>query len=72
MDSSTPATRSTYRTLIMRGMSPDEAANLTAFLAGLPVGHGTWTLKQINELLFMRRLHETGKLTDRDRAVAHQ
>jgi hypothetical protein len=58
------ATRSTYRTLIMRGMAPDEAANLTAFMAGLPVGQGRWTLKQINELLFLRRMHETGMLTD--------
>jgi hypothetical protein len=58
------ATRSTYRTLIMRGLAPDEAANLTAFMAGLPVGQGRWTLKQINELLFLRRMHETGKLTD--------
>jgi hypothetical protein len=65
------ATRSTYRTLIMRGMAPDEATNLTAFMAGLPVGQGRWTLKQINELLFLRRMRETGKLTDWDRAPAH-
>jgi hypothetical protein len=52
-------------------MAPDEAANLTAFMAGLPVGQGRWTLKQINELLFLRRMHETGKLTDWDRAPAH-
>jgi hypothetical protein len=69
--SSTLATRSTYRTLIMRGMAPDEAANLTAFMAGLPVGGGRWTLKQINELLFLRRMHETGMLTDGDRPPAH-
>lgn len=60
-------TRSTYQTLIMRGMAPDEAANLTAFMAGLPIGQGRWTLKQINELLFLRRMHETGMLTDQVR-----
>ena len=65
--STTLATRSTYRTLIMRGMAPEEAANLTAFMAGLPVGQGRWTLKQINELLFLRRMHETGMLTDQVR-----
>lgn len=54
-------TRSTYRNLLMRGMAPEEAANLTAFLAGLPVGEGHWTLKQINELLFLRRMAELGK-----------
>ena len=42
-------------------MAPEEAANLTAFLAGLPVGEGHWTLKQINELLFLRRMAETGR-----------
>jgi hypothetical protein len=60
------ATRATYRTLIMRGMAPEEAANLTAFMAGIPIGQGHWTLKQINELLFLRRMHETGKLSDRE------
>ena len=64
-------TRVTYRTLIMRGMAPDEAANLTAFMAGIPVGEGSWTLKQINELLFLRRMRETGKLNDWDAAPAH-
>lgn len=65
------ATRVTYRTLILRGMAPDEAANLTAFMAGIPVGESRWTLKQINELLFLRRMHETGKLTDWDGVPAH-
>jgi hypothetical protein len=52
-------------------MAPDEAANLTAFMAGLPVAEGNWTLKQINELLFLRRMRETGKLNDWDAAPAH-
>ena len=30
-------------------MEPEEAANLTAFLAGIPVGDGGWTIKQIHE-----------------------
>ena len=50
----------------MRGMAPEEAANLTAFLAGLPVGEGHWTLKQINELLFLRRMAELGKFGGQD------
>ena len=54
-------TRATYRHPLLRGMAPEEAANLTAFMAGLPVGEGHWTLKQINELLFLRRMAELGK-----------
>ena len=59
-------TRATYRHLLMKGMEPEEAANLTAFMAGLPVGEGHWTLKQINELLFLRRMAETGRFGGRD------
>jgi hypothetical protein len=59
-------TRSTYRNLLLRGMAPEEAANLTAFLAGIPVGEGHWTIKQINELLFLRRMAELGKFGGRD------
>jgi hypothetical protein len=47
-------------------MAPEEAANLTAFLAGLPVGEGHWTLKQINELLFLRRMAELGTFGGKD------
>jgi hypothetical protein len=54
-------TRATYRHLLMKGMEPDEAANLTAFIAGIPVGESHWTLRQINELLFLRRMAETGR-----------
>ena len=50
-------TRTTYRNLQMRGLAPDEAANLTAFLAGIPLGGSSWTLRQINELLFLRAVH---------------
>ena len=38
-------TRSTYRSLIIRGLEPDEAANLTAWLAGIAVGESHWTLR---------------------------
>ena len=30
--------RTTYRTLLLKGMAPEEAANLTAYLAGIPIG----------------------------------
>ena len=47
-------------------MAPEEAANLTAFIAGIPVGEAHWTLKQINQLLFLRRMAETGKFGGHD------
>ena len=64
--SSTPElpTRTTYRNLIMRGLAPDEAANLTAYLAGISVGGSHWTLTQINQLLFLRQMNRTGQFAE--------
>jgi hypothetical protein len=53
-------TRATYRGLILRGLAPDEAANLTAYLAGIAVGGSHWTVAQINQLLFLREMNRTG------------
>jgi hypothetical protein len=65
--SETPiATRTTYRMLLVRGLAPDEAANLTAFLAGLPIEDATWTLSQVNRLLFLRELARTGRFGSLD------
>lgn len=64
-------TRVTYRTLILKGMAPDEAANLTAYLAGIPIGDSTWTLKQINQLLFLRQMQQTGRFGDGSESPAH-
>jgi hypothetical protein len=60
------ATHTTYRTLLTRGLSADEAANLTAFLAGLSIEDTTWTLTQVNRLLFLRELARTGRFDRRD------
>jgi hypothetical protein len=57
-------TRATYRGLILRGLAPDEAANLTAYLAGIGVGGSHWTVAQINQLLFLREMNRTGYFTD--------
>ena len=60
----TPAslhTRATYRTLLLKGMAPEEAANLTAYMAGIPIGESHWTLRQVNQLLFLRQLQRTGR-----------
>ncbi len=57
-------TKVTYRTLLMRGLTPDEAANLTAYLAGIGGGGSHWTLKQINQLLFLRQMNRTGQFAE--------
>jgi hypothetical protein len=54
-------TRATYRTLLLKGMAPEEAANLTAYMAGIPIGESHWTLRQVNQLLFLRQLQRTGR-----------
>jgi hypothetical protein len=63
---STPelATKATYRNLIIRGLAPDEAANLTAYLAGIGVGGSHWTLRQINQLLFLRQMNRNGHFAE--------
>jgi hypothetical protein len=47
---------------MMKGMSPAEAASLTAFMCGFPATDLRWSLKQLNQLLFLRSLHQTGRL----------
>ena len=57
-------TRSTYRNLIILGLAPDEAANLTAWLAGLGSTGSTWSLGEINRLLFLRQMQRAGHFTE--------
>ena len=66
-------TRSTYRVLVTRGLSPDEAANLTAFMCGIPVADVHWSLRQVNQLLFLRELAQLGRFGSADggRSRAH-
>jgi len=56
-------TRATYRALLVRGFSTGEAANLTAYLAGIEVGSGRpWRVADIDRLLFLRELCRTGRI----------
>jgi hypothetical protein len=64
------ATNRTYRTLLVKGLAPDEAANLTAFLAGLPVPERPWNLTQLNRILFLRELARAGRFGGSDGATA--
>ena len=47
--------KATYRALLARGLEAGEAANLTAFLHGLPSDGFRWTLPEI-EAILRRRL----------------
>ena len=50
----------------MKGLAPEEAANLTAFLCGLPIADVHWSLRQVNQLLFLRQLASTGRFGSGD------
>ena len=54
-------TRTTYRMLLAKGLAPEEAASLTAFLCGIPIAEVRWSLRQINQLLFLREMARTGR-----------
>lgn len=58
---SIPATRAVYRLLLMKGLEPAEASSLTAFICGLPTSDLHWSLKQVNDLLFLRRMRQLGR-----------
>ncbi len=67
-----PTPRAVWRLLQMRGMTPDEAANLTAFLYGLPAADLHWSLPQLNELLFLRQMRQDGRFGNTDGASPSQ
>lgn len=63
-------TRSTYRLLVSRGLTPDEAATLTAFLCGIPVADGRWSIRQVNQLLFLKAMVQDGRFGPSDGGIA--
>ena len=66
--STAPQTRATYRLLLLKGLAPDEAANLTAWLFGIRVGSQHWRLTEVNRLLFLRELSQGGRFGSDDGA----
>jgi hypothetical protein len=52
--------RATFWHLQQRGLTPGEAASLTAFMCGLPTDDLRWSLAQINQMLFLQRLYQLG------------
>ena len=59
--------KATYRALLARGLETGEAANLTAFLHGLPSAGFRWSLPEI-EAIVQRRIEHAAAL--RAEAVA--
>jgi hypothetical protein len=57
----TPRPAAAYRQLLMQGLAPDEAANITAVMRGLPVGKTPWTVREISHLLFLRAMRDAGR-----------
>jgi predicted phage gp36 major capsid-like protein len=49
--------KATYRALLARGLEAGEAANLTAFLHGLPSDGFHWTLPEIEAIIRRRIAH---------------
>jgi hypothetical protein len=49
-------------------LAPAEAANLTAYMCGIPVADRRWDLREINKLLFLRELRRSGRFGPEDGA----
>jgi hypothetical protein len=54
--------RTVFRRLLWCGLSPEEAGNLTARLEGLERAGSGWRLAEVERLLFLRWLVESGRL----------
>ncbi len=54
--------RAAYRGLRAIGLSEAEASNLSAHLAGLGQARQGWQLREIERLLFIRVLVDTGRI----------
>jgi len=64
IDSESRRICATYRGLIQRGLESTEAASLVAHLNGLRVGDASWTLDEVNHVLFLRHLYRSGRFTE--------
>ena len=49
--------KATYRALLARGLEAGEAANLTAFLHGLPSAGFRWSLPEVEAIITRRIAH---------------
>jgi hypothetical protein len=61
-----PRPAAAYRQLMMRGLAPGEAANITAVMRGIPIGETPWTVREISHLLFLRAMRDEGRFGPND------
>lgn len=67
MDERTAGTiRGTYRALVLGGLEPGEAANVTAFLHGLPSAGIRWTVAEVEAIVQRRADHARSADTSLD------
>jgi hypothetical protein len=59
---SRPSPEVIYRRLTVEGWGPREAGNLIAHLEGLGPARFGWTVREIDHLIFLRRMVESGRL----------
>src|SRR5882724_3171712 len=64
-----PTPSATYRNLVSRGLNPSEAANVVAYLTGIPLGDQPWTIHAVNTILFLRELSRSSRFLPNDGAV---
>jgi len=49
--------RGTYRALLLQGLEPGEAANVTGYLHGLPSAGIRWTVTEVEAIVRRRAAH---------------
>jgi len=62
MVTSMPSIRSINLQLLQRGLSPSEAANVTAVSLGLRPVESSWSVREMERLRFLRFLVASGRL----------
>jgi len=63
-------TQATYRLLIASGIPSADAAALIGYAIGLAPCQSRWSLKQINQLLFLRGLYSSSEWGESERQPA--
>jgi hypothetical protein len=61
--------RGTYRALLLRGLGPVEAANVTGHLHGLPSAGIRWTVDEVEAIVRRRAAHVRLNALDGDLAA---
>jgi hypothetical protein len=69
-DRGTGEIRATYRTLLLRGLEAGEAANVPAFLSGLPSAGIRWTVGEVEAIVLRRADHLRRELSVEDVPLA--